>query len=146
MVKNMASKSIDTIAEQAIKDLQGDYHCSEAVFKAIMEYFGAYNEDLRRVANAWGGGIGDTGGICGGSSGALMAISYLLSPETATKESWTSGEAASEFMSEYLKELTTISCNEIRRGLHWTESDPYCFDALRIGVKTAIKILNKYLN
>jgi C_GCAxxG_C_C family probable redox protein len=133
------------MADQAVKDLQGKYHCAEAVFKAIMQYYGSFTEDLRRMANAWGGGIGDTGGICGGASGALMAISYLLSPEEATKESWVSGEAASEFMSEYLKSLKTISCNEIRRGLHWTESDPFCFDALRLGVRIAIKILNKHL-
>ncbi|MHA2060596.1 MAG: C-GCAxxG-C-C family (seleno)protein [Candidatus Ranarchaeia archaeon] len=141
----MATKSIEDMAEQAVKDLQGDYHCAEAVFKAVMEYYGSFTEDLRRMANAWGGGIGDTGGICGGASGALMAISYLLAPEKASKESWVSGEAASEFMSEYLKRLKTISCNEIRRGLHWTESDPFCFDALRIGVRTAIDILNKHL-
>ncbi len=142
---SITTRTIQEVEDQAVKDLQGNYHCAEAVFKGITEYFDAYNDDLRRMANAWGGGIGDSGHLCGGVSGAIMGISYVLAPKRPTKETWVTGDAASEFMELYIEKLKTISCNEIRRGLHWTESDPYCFEAMKLGIRLAIEIIEKHL-
>ena len=132
------------VLDKLFKDLETDYHCSDSTAKAILEYYGKYNRDVIRASHAFSGGIGDTGNICGGPSGALMAISYLLTPEKPAKKPWTAGKEAKYFMEEFLKRNKLIDCKDIMRGLHWKEADQYCRESMRISVELAIEIIDKY--
>jgi len=77
----------------------GKMHCAEAVLAAVRNAFApGVSEDVVRMAAGFGGGSG-TGCICGGGSGATMALGMVLPGEkkrvsALTKElhRWFKGE------------------------------------------------------
>jgi C_GCAxxG_C_C family probable redox protein len=60
--------------ERAKAELEKGFNCAAAVLTAFSEEYGLDVRDARRVAGAFGGGIGRSGGVCGAVSGALMAL------------------------------------------------------------------------
>ncbi len=65
------------IEEKALKYFKGDYNCSQAVLRTILEEKGAYFDQAPFVTASYGGGIVGRGEICGVVSGAIMAIGVL---------------------------------------------------------------------
>ncbi len=55
----------------------GDYNCTQAVFRTILEEKGLYFNQAPIVAAGFGGGISRRGEMCGALTGAIMAIGVL---------------------------------------------------------------------
>jgi len=71
------------------------------------------NEIIPRIASCFGGGIGNTGAVCGAVAGAVMAIG-LKKERGKTMEDWLRISAmAREFRHRFEAEMETISCREL---------------------------------
>jgi C_GCAxxG_C_C family probable redox protein len=71
------------------------------------------NDAIPRIANAFAGGIGNTGAVCGAVVGAVMAIG-LKQGQADTREGMLRNLAkAGEFRRRFEVEMGTISCREL---------------------------------
>ncbi len=75
--------------------------------------YGIENEIIPRIASCFGGGIGNTGSVCGAVVGAVMAIG-LVKERGETIEDWFRLAAVTqEFRKRFEAEMGTISCREL---------------------------------
>lgn len=76
--------------EHAAKLHGGGHNCAQAVLGAFGDDVGIASPTLFKIAEGFGGGMGNTEGTCGALSGAIMVLSLLSSsgdPERVTKRS-----------------------------------------------------------
>ena len=73
----------------------------------------AENDIIPQIASGFGGGIGNTGAVCGAVVGAVMAISLRME-RGDTMEDWLriSG-VVKEFRRRFENEMGTINCREL---------------------------------
>ncbi|UCC43342.1 MAG: C_GCAxxG_C_C family protein [Candidatus Zixiibacteriota bacterium] len=80
---------------------------------AVCQEFGIENEIIPRIASCFGGGIGNTGAVCGAVVGAVMAIG-LIKERGDTLEEWLRmAKVAQEFRRRFEAEMETINCREL---------------------------------
>ncbi|PKK82576.1 MAG: hypothetical protein CVT49_12895 [candidate division Zixibacteria bacterium HGW-Zixibacteria-1] len=80
---------------------------------AVCQEFEIENEIIPRIAGCFGGGIGNTGSVCGAVVGAVMAIG-LIKERGTTMEDWLRLAAvAQEFRRRFETEMGTINCREL---------------------------------
>ncbi len=71
------------------------------------------NEAIPKIASGFGGGIGNTGAVCGAVVGAVMAISLKME-RGETMEDWLRiGAIVQDFRRRFEAEMGTISCREL---------------------------------
>ena len=103
--------------EQAVENHKNGCNCAQAVACVFAEETGCTKDQLFRLSEAFGGGMGGTQGVCGAVSGMVFVAgavkSYGISklPETNKKESYDSGR---KLMEEFEKRVGTIMCSEIK--------------------------------
>ena len=79
----------------------------------MCQEFEIESEIIPRIASCFGGGIGNTGAVCGAVAGAVMAIG-LKKERGDTMEDWLRIAAvAQEFRRRFEAEMETISCREL---------------------------------
>ena len=79
----------------------------------MCQEFEIESEIIPRVASGFGGGIGNTGVVCGAVVGAVMAIG-LKKERGATMEDWFRISAVvQEFRRRFEAEMETINCREL---------------------------------
>ena len=79
----------------------------------MCQEFEIENEIIPRIATCFGGGIGNTGAVCGAVAGAMMAIG-LKKERGDTMEDWFRISAvAQEFRRRFEAEMGTINCREL---------------------------------
>jgi C_GCAxxG_C_C family probable redox protein len=79
----------------------------------VCQEFEIENEIIPRIASCFGGGIGNTGAVCGAVAGAMMAIG-LKKERGDTMEDWFRISAvAQEFRRRFEAEMGTINCREL---------------------------------
>jgi C_GCAxxG_C_C family probable redox protein len=71
------------------------------------------NEIIPRIAFGFGGGIGNTGAVCGAVTGAVMAISLKIERGDTMEEGLHALRVVQEFRRRFEAELETISCREL---------------------------------
>jgi C_GCAxxG_C_C family probable redox protein len=71
------------------------------------------SEIIPRIAFGFGGGIGNTGAVCGAVSGAVMAIGLKLERGDTMKEALRALGVVQEFRRRFEAEMKTISCREL---------------------------------
>ena len=128
-----------TRTEKALKKQSQGYNCAQAVLCAFDDVVGIEENELFRISEAFGGGMGGTQGICGAVS-SMVALAGLLTsrgvdalPETAKAQSY---RVASELMAEFERRNQSLICHRIKtEGLR---SCPGC-------VEDAVKIVEKML-
>ena len=59
----------------------GQTNCSQAVLSVFCEDMGLDKADAQKIALAFGGGMGRTGGICGAVTGAYMVLGLRDYPD-----------------------------------------------------------------
>ena len=71
------------------------------------------NDVIPRIASGFGGGIGNTGAVCGAVVGAVMAISLKMD-RGKTMEDWLRIAAVvQDFRRRFEAEMGTINCREL---------------------------------
>ena len=71
------------------------------------------NDLIPKIATCFGGGIGNTGSVCGAVVGAIMAIGIIRKQSTSIEEWFATAEVAREFRRRFEDEMKTISCREL---------------------------------
>ncbi len=85
---------------------------------AVCQKFGIENEIIPRIASCFGGGMGNTGSVCGAVVGGIMAIG-LMTKRGESLEDWLRiAGIAKEFRRRFESEMETINCSELT-GLDW---------------------------
>ncbi|MBR1970158.1 MAG: C_GCAxxG_C_C family protein [Clostridia bacterium] len=103
--------------EKAVENHKKGCNCAQAVACVFAEKLGYSEDTLFRMAEAFGGGMGGTQGVCGAVSamvfvaGAIKSYGIEKLPETNKKESY---NTARILMEKFENEVGTIICAEIK--------------------------------
>jgi C_GCAxxG_C_C family probable redox protein len=120
--------------EMAVANHKKGCNCAQAVACVFADKLGYSEDEIFRLTEAFGGGMGGTQGVCGAVSGMVFVIGGLTSagldklPETNKKQSY---DKARELMERFRKEIGSIICSEIK-GKELRSCDGCIEDAVRI--------------
>jgi len=91
-----------------------NYNCAQSTLAGILSAKGRAYADRIELAGAFGGGIAQTGGLCGALTGAFMAFGVLI-PMKDDIGAW-KAEVASvskEFMARFAKQFADTACSQL---------------------------------
>ena len=71
------------------------------------------NELIPKIASYFGGGIGNTGSVCGAVSGAIMAIGIVRKQSTSLEEWMETAKVAQEFRKRFEEEMGNLNCRDL---------------------------------
>jgi C_GCAxxG_C_C family probable redox protein len=120
----------------------------------VCQEFEIESEIIPRIASCFGGGIGNTGAVCGAVAGAVMAIG-LMNERGDTMEHWLRISAvAQEYRRRFEAEMGTINCRELtgadlstEEGLkEYMSSDTpqtVCFPAVGAAYRLVVDLLQE---
>ena len=103
--------------EKAVENHKKGCNCAQAVACVFAERLGCSEDEIFRLTEAFGGGMGGTQGVCGAVSAMVFVAGGIKSygmnklPETNKKESYNS---ARELMERFESKIGTIMCGEIK--------------------------------
>lgn len=106
-----------TRREKAIENHKKGYNCAQAVLCAFSDKIGMNEDELFRLSEAFGGGMGGTQGVCGAVSAMVFVVGALKSkgvdtlPDTNKKESYA---FAAKLMKEFEDRVGSSICKEIK--------------------------------
>ena len=106
-----------TRREKAIENHKKGYNCAQAVLCAFSDKIGMDEDELFRLSEAFGGGMGGTQSVCGAVSAMVFVVGALNSngidtlPDTNKKESYA---FAAKLMKEFEDRVGSSVCKEIK--------------------------------
>lgn len=83
----------------------GGYNCAQAVLQATT---GRSDPELLAIAEAFGGGIGKSGCLCGAVTGGVMALGLMGK-----------GERNGELVAAFRREFRTTCCRGLSKDYRW---------------------------
>lgn len=125
--------------DKAIENHKKGYNCAQAVVCAFYDKTDFSEDELFRLSEAFGGGMGGSGSVCGAVSAMVFLAGLKKSfgvdklPQTNKKESY---NFASELMAEFESMNKSLICMKLK-GEQLRSCDGCIEDAVRI--------LEKYL-
>ena len=125
--------------EKAVENHKRGCNCAQAVACVFADRLGYSEDEIFRLTEAFGGGMGGSGGVCGAVSamvfvaGAIKSYGLDKLPETNKKESY---DFARELMEEFEKRIGTIVCSKIK-----SEKVHSCDEC----IETAVAVLEEFL-
>lgn len=125
--------------EKAVENHKKGCNCAQAVACVFADRLGYSEDELFRLTEAFGGGMGGTQGVCGAVSAMVLVAGGIKSfgidklPETNKKASY---NFAYELMERFKSDIGTITCKEIKsRKLYSCDN---C-------IETAVKLLEEFI-
>ena len=103
--------------EKAVENHKKGYNCAQAVACVFADKIGYSEDEIFRLAEAFGGGMGGTQGVCGAVSGMVLVAGAIKSyglgklPETNKKTSY---DFSRELMGVFEEKVGSIICSEIK--------------------------------
>ncbi len=103
--------------EKAVENHNKGCNCAQAVACVFADRLGYSEDEIFRLTEAFGGGMGGTQGVCGAVSAMVFVAGGIKSygmdrlPETNKKESY---DFARELMERFKSRIGTIMCEEIK--------------------------------
>ena len=103
--------------EKAVENHKKGCNCAQAVACVFADRLGYSEDEIFRLTEAFGGGMGGTGGVCGAVSamafvaGGIKSYGLNRLPETNKKASY---DFARELMERFNSKVGTIMCSEIK--------------------------------
>jgi len=130
--------------------------CSESVLLAVCEEFGFEVDEkvIPKIAFGFGGGMGNTGSVCGAVTGAIMAIGLIRPRGETMEEMFDVFGLAAEFRKRFEAEKNTINCRELT-GLDLTTPEGIdelmnsdvaqnvCFPAVATAYRLVVELLKE---
>lgn len=91
------------------------FNCAQAVLACSGEWFGLDRELAVRLARGLGGGIGNSGHVCGAVSGAVMVIGLATSGPNQTDPQLKQKTAARvrDFLARFKQRNKSILCRDL---------------------------------
>jgi C_GCAxxG_C_C family probable redox protein len=110
------------------------------------------DEIIPRIAFGFGGGIGNTGAVCGAVAGAVMAIGLKLERGDTMEEGLRALGVVQEFRRRFEAEMKTISCREltgadlttaegIKQYMSSDTPQTVCFPAVSTAYRLVVELL-----
>lgn len=121
-------------AQRAIENHKKGYNCAQAVLCAFADKTDFTEDELFRLSEAFGGGMGGTQGVCGAVSAMVFLAGLEKSagvdvlPETNKKDSYS---FASELMEQFENKNQSYICSRLK-GEKLRSCDGCIEDAVRI--------------
>ena len=106
-----------TRAEKAVEKYQNGYNCAQAVICACADMTEFTEEQLFKLAEGFGGGMGATGGVCGAVSAMVFLAGLKESGGLAILPNTNKAKScalAREMMLEFEEMNKSIICSEIK--------------------------------
>lgn len=100
-----AAALTDDCAEKAGVLFDGGYNCAQAVLQATT---GRSDPELLAIAEAFGGGIGKSGCLCGAVTGGVMALGLMGQ-----------GARNGELVAAFRREFRTTCCRGLSKDYRW---------------------------
>ena len=130
--------------------------CSESVLMAVCQEFEIEIDDkvIPRIASLFAGGIGNTGGVCGAVTGAVMAMGLVKERGETMEEVLSTLAVTQEFRRRFEAEMGTINCRELT-GTDLTKKEgieqlmnsdipqTVCFPAVAIAYRLVVDLLKE---
>jgi len=139
----METTTMNQIADRAGQLMQGGYHCSESVLKAIGDHFyGNVEPTALRMCTPFAGGIGCThNDLCGALTGAIMTIGMLHGRTEVNSDDGYCQQCAVELRDRFLREFGWLSCQDIKD--HWVgkTGGNSCVDVVQRTTQILLEIL-----
>jgi C_GCAxxG_C_C family probable redox protein len=113
--ENYRRKNMSKNSQAAQEMFLEGYNCAQAVLACCGRDYGLPHQTAINIAQAFGGGIGRTGNICGAVTGALMLIGFKCGIKNA-KDVAAKQEAhrlAREFMERFRAHNGSIICCDL---------------------------------
>ncbi len=121
-------------AQRAIENHKKGYNCAQAVICAFADKTDFTEDELFRLSEAFGGGMGGTQGVCGAVSAMVFLAGLEKSagvdalPETNKKDSYS---FARELMEQFENKNQSYICSRLK-GENLRSCDGCIEDAVRI--------------
>lgn len=94
------------------------YNCAEAVFLTFREYFGdEINPDVVKLFTGFGGGVGESGCMCGALVGAVAALGMITGRTSNKEERQSSYKISSEFHDCFNNKFGGTCCRVLSKGM-----------------------------
>lgn len=138
---------------QAVEMFKEGYSCSQAVFAAYADRFGIERETALKIAAGLGGGVGRTGEICGGVTGAVLVLGLKFGSTNPSDKSakFECYNKVKTFCDEFKNRTGSLICRELL-GFDFTSPDgmirskqPGAFEHCPEFVQIAAEILDSML-
>lgn len=103
--------------EKAVENHKKGCNCAQAVACVFADKLGYSEDEMFRLTEAFGGGMGGTQGVCGAVSAMVFVAGGIKSfgldklPATNKRESY---DFARELMERFQDKIGTIICGEIK--------------------------------
>ena len=123
------------------------YNCAQAILAVYGEESGLQREHAFRIGAPFGGGIADTGNICGAVTGSLMVIGLRkgdIKPENWLKKAKLS-RTSRAFMERFSSATGSLNCCDIQEHITGRKGDIVRDSHCTSVVQTAIRILEELL-
>ena len=117
-----AAARVDDCAAKAGALYDGGYNCAHAVLQAST---GRSDQELLAMAEAFGGGIGTSGCLCGAVTGGVMALGLKGQ-----------GARSGELVAAFREEFRTTCCRGLSKDYRWLSRE-HKANCRRITVATA---------
>lgn len=117
-----AAARVDDCAAKAGALYDGGYNCTQAVLQAST---GRSDPELLAMAEAFGGGIGASGCLCGAVTGGVMALGLKGQ-----------GARSGELVAAFREEFRTTCCRGLSKDYRWLSRE-HKANCRRITVATA---------
>jgi C_GCAxxG_C_C family probable redox protein len=112
------------------------------------------NDVIPKIASGFGGGIGNTGAVCGAVVGAVMAIGLKLERGDTMEDLLRIAGVAQEFRQRFEAAMGTISCRDLtgvdlttEEGMMQTMEDntaqKVCFPAVGTAYQIVLELLQE---
>lgn len=116
---------------------ESGYNCAQAVLCSFADKLSVSEDELFRIAEGFGGGIGGTGGMCGAVSAMVMAAG--LNKSGGTQKIGTKPQTAAlvrELLAEFKEKNGTLVCRELK-----TEKKRSCIECMEDAAEILEKII-----
>ena len=120
----------------------------------MCQEFEIESQVIPRIASGFGGGIGNTGAVCGAVVGGVMAIGLKMERGDAMEDWFRVAAAAQEFRRRFEAEMETINCREltgadlstpegIERYMSSDVPQTVCFPAVGVAYRLVVDLLKE---
>ena len=135
----------EKIATTAVKKFQKMYNCCQAVACSVCEKYGISEQDMFRLTEAFGSGIGGLNDTCGAAMGMFLIISLAGSAgdmEQPMLTKFDTYDRIKEAARKFEEKCGSIYCRDLKTQ-EGTQPLPCCTSCVEAGAQILEEMLKK---
>lgn len=141
----MSEERIAEARQKAGNNFREGYNCAESIFLAFRELLDPeIDPRMLKIFTAFGGGIGESGCVCGALTGSIAALGMLVGRTSVEQDRHPIYELAGGFKERFEEFFGSTCCRNINPYYPDIESKEGLKNCLKVTGNTA-KLLMEYL-